>query len=189
MAIQAIYSNLIGIALLVVLLPLLLAGAFLTRMAAGPGPLFDRVECAGFQGVPFFRHGFRVTNSVTGHVTGVGAWLTRLRLKGLPQLINLVRGEMALFGPQPTRMVFAERLESLSPIFARRLSVKPGIFGWAQAQGGKSRPSKGDLSAEIQEETLRIAYDLYYLEFGSPLMDLEILGRTLLRPFVTQRSR
>jgi lipopolysaccharide/colanic/teichoic acid biosynthesis glycosyltransferase len=190
MAIQAIYSNLIGITFLVLLSPLLFVGGLLARVAAGPGPLFDKVECAGFQGVPFFRRSFRTVNAITGQPTSVGRWLTRMHLRGLPQLINLVRGEMALFGPQPVRKVFADRLEAV-PIFGRRLSVKPGIVGWAQANAEKNAPrtntTANDLRSEIQEEVARIAYDLYYLQFGSPLMDLEILGRTLFRPFLVRR--
>jgi len=112
-----------------------------------------------------------------------------LRLRGLPQLINVVRGEMGLFGPQPVRAVFANYLDHVSPVFSMRLSLKPGIFGWAQAHGGPSAAGGIPLAGEIQEETLRIAYDLYYLEFGSPLMDLEILGRTLLRPWLPARRR
>ena len=203
MAIQSVYSNVIGLALLAVLAPLLLLIAFAARLSAGPGPLFEKVECAGFQGVPFFRRGFRIQHPDTGEVTGIGRLLGRLRLRGLPQLINVVRGEMGLFGPQPVRAVFAHYLDHLSPVFSRRLSLKPGVFGWAQAHGGWARAHGGwaqahggpsaaagiPLAGEIQEEALRIAYDLYYLEFGSPLMDLEILGRTLLRPWLPARRR
>ncbi|MBV8841452.1 MAG: sugar transferase [Bryobacterales bacterium] len=184
MAVQAVYSNLIGLALLAISFPLLLAAALAARIAAGAGPFFETVECAGFQGVPFYRRGFRLKDANTGNITGVGKMLSRLRLKGLPQLINLVRGEMSLFGPQPVRSVFTERLESVSPVFARRLSVKPGILGWAQAHGGSRPGARGGINTEIQEEAARIGYDLYYLRFGSPWMDLEIVGRTLLRPWL-----
>jgi lipopolysaccharide/colanic/teichoic acid biosynthesis glycosyltransferase len=219
MALQAVYSNLIGLALLVAFSPLLLVAGIVSRLAAGSGPFFELVECAGFQGIPFHRRRFQTKHALTGEVTGPGRLLMRLRLTGLPQLINLVRGEMALFGPQPVRLVFSERLDHLCPLFSRRLCVKPGIFGWAQAQSrrksaGESaqaagrrfkRPgvkqmrnsgqvaapgesvvrefSEGLMSSQLQEEHTRISYDLYYLKFGSPLMDLEILGRTLIAPF------
>jgi lipopolysaccharide/colanic/teichoic acid biosynthesis glycosyltransferase len=104
-------------------------------------------------------------------------------------LINLVRGEMALFGPQPVRAAFAEYLDRLTPVFSRRLSVKPGIFGWAQSHCGPVPTDDCAIAGQVQNETLRIGYDLYYLEYGSPLMDLEILARTLLRPFLASRSR
>lgn len=188
MAVQAIYSNLIGLALVVGLSPLLLLVGAAARVSAGSGPFFERIECAGFQGVPFFRRAFRVRHAATGESTVFGKLLTRLRLAGLPQLINLVRGEMTLFGPQPVRLAFAEYLDRLSPVFSRRLLVKPGIFGWAQAHGGGAGATRRGFASRIQEERLRIAYDLYYLEFGSPWMDLEILGRTLLRPVLASRS-
>lgn len=189
MAVQSIYTNLIGLLLIAALWPLLLIAGLAARLAAGPGPLFERVECAGFQGIPFFRRGFRIKHAATGEWTRVGRLLTSLRLRGLPQLINLVRGEMGLFGPQPVRAVFAGYLDRVSPVFSRRLSVKPGIFGWAQAHGGPATAGMKPLASEIQEEGLRIAYDLYYLEFGSPLMDLEILTRTLFRPILGPRAR
>ncbi|HLH43826.1 MAG TPA: sugar transferase [Bryobacteraceae bacterium] len=179
MALQAIYSNLIGLALLAALSPILILAAVASRLAAGPGALFERVECAGFQGVPFYRRRFRVTHATTGRPTRIGEILTRWRLAGLPQLINLVRGEMALFGPQPVRLEFSEYLDRLCPLFSRRLSVKPGIFGWAQANS-RSDPPGGSPGLSLQEEHRRLSYDLYYLYLGSPLMDLEILLRTAL---------
>jgi lipopolysaccharide/colanic/teichoic acid biosynthesis glycosyltransferase len=179
MALQAVYSNVIGLALLVALSPILLAAGIASRLAAGPGPLFEEVECAGFQGIPFRRRRFRVTYAASGELTRIGATLTRWRLAGLPQLINLVRGEMALFGPQPVRLAFSEYLDRLSPVFSRRLSVKPGIFGWAQANS-RLNPGSRSTSLPLQEEHQRLSYDLYYLDFGSPLMDLEILLRTAL---------
>jgi lipopolysaccharide/colanic/teichoic acid biosynthesis glycosyltransferase len=180
MAIQAIYSNLIGLALLIGLSPVLVVLAVLSRAAAGSGPFFEEVECAGFQGIPFSRRRFRVSNA-NGETTGIGAFLMRLRLTGLPQLINLVRGEMALFGPQPVRLIFSRYLDQLCPVFSRRLSVKPGIFGWAQAnsRNRSHAPEDESLASFLQEEHQRISYDLYYLNFGSPLMDLEILVRSV----------
>jgi lipopolysaccharide/colanic/teichoic acid biosynthesis glycosyltransferase len=183
MALQAVYSNLIGLVLLAAFSPVLVVAGMVSRLAAGPGPLFEQVECAGFQGIPFHRRRFRTRHALTGEVTGPGRLLMRLRLTGLPQLINLVRGEMALFGPQPVRLVFSGRLDRFSPVFSRRLCVKPGVFGWAQAHSRWKSPAEGLMSSQLQEEHARIGYDLYYLKFGSPLMDLEILGRTLMAPF------
>jgi lipopolysaccharide/colanic/teichoic acid biosynthesis glycosyltransferase len=182
MAVQAVYSNLIGLMLLVAVSPLLVVVGLAARIAAGPGPVFEKVECSGFQGIPFFRRRFRTQHVSSGEFTAIGRLLIKLRLTGLPQLINLVRGEMALVGPQPVRTVFAEYLDRLSPLYSRRLLVKPGIFGWAQANGGRDPAPPGSFAENLQEEHLRIAYDLYYLQFGSPLLDLEILGRTLLGP-------
>jgi lipopolysaccharide/colanic/teichoic acid biosynthesis glycosyltransferase len=171
MALQAIYSNLSGLVLLVGLSPLLVVLGIAARLAAGPGPVFESVVCAGFQKTPFSRRRFRIHRALTGEKTGIGKLLSGLRLTDLPQLINLVRGEMGLFGPEPVRMEFANYLEELSSIYSHRFSMKPGVFGWAQAKAGRGQ----------QDESERIGYDLYYLEYGSPFVDLEILFYTLAR--------
>lgn len=172
MAFQAIYSNLSGLILLVGLSPVLVVLGLASRLAAGSGPVFENVECAGFQRIPFLRRRFRI-HRANGQKTGIGKLISGLRLTNLPQVINLVRGEMGLFGPQPVRTEFAEYLEELSPVFSHRFSLKPGIFGWAQANAGRS--------GAVQEESVRIGYDLYYLESGSPFLDCEILLRALAR--------
>jgi lipopolysaccharide/colanic/teichoic acid biosynthesis glycosyltransferase len=176
MALQAIYSNLSGLILLVGLSPVLVLLGLAARLAAGSGPVFESVACAGFQKIPFGRRRFRIHHAVTGDTTGIGKVISRLRLTNLPQVINLVRGEIGLFGPEPVRVEFATYLEELSPIYSHRFSMKPGVFGWAQANAGRGEPSR-----PVQEESVRIGYDLYYLEYGSPFVDLEILLRTLAR--------
>lgn len=176
MALQAIYSNLIGLILLVGLSPVLVLLGLAARLAAGPGPVFESVDCTGFQKIPFGRRRFRIHHAVTGNTTGIGKVISSLRLTNLPQVINLVRGEIGLFGPEPVRIEFATYLEELSPIYSHRFSMKPGVFGWAQANAGRGEPS-----GPVQEESVRIGYDLYYLEYGSPFVDLEILLRTLAR--------
>ena len=171
MALQAIYSNLSGLVLLVGLSPVLVVLGIAARLAAGPGPVFESVVCAGFQKIPFSRRRFRIHRDSTGEKTGIGSLISGLRLTNLPQLINLVRGEMGLFGPEPIRVEFADYLEGLSSIYSHRFSMKPGVFGWAQANAGRGK----------QEESIRIGYDLYYLEYGSPFVDFEILLRTFAR--------
>jgi lipopolysaccharide/colanic/teichoic acid biosynthesis glycosyltransferase len=96
-----------------------------------------------------------------------------LRLTNLPRLINVVRGEMALFGPRPVRSVFADRLCELMPAYVFRFTVKPGIFGWSQAHFAET--------GGVPEEGLSLEYDFYYIRQESPSLDLDILLRTLLR--------
>jgi lipopolysaccharide/colanic/teichoic acid biosynthesis glycosyltransferase len=176
MSLQATYSNLVGLAFLVTLSPLLVALAVLSRIAAGPGPMLDRVECAGFQGIPFQRLYFR-TRSQTGELSWAGKIISTLRLTGLPQLINLVRGEMAMFGPAPARAIFSGHLSKTIPPYSHRLSMRPGVLGWAQVH---QRVQQG-----LREEVLQLEYDLYYIKQCSPSLDFEILLRTLLRvPYV-----
>jgi len=185
MAFQAIYSNLIGLVLLVGLSPVLVVLGLAARLAAGPGPVFGSVVCAGFQRIPFSRRHFRIHHAASGKKTAIGKLISALRLTNLPQVINLVRGEMGLFGPEPVRAEFAEYLEALSPVYSIRFSMKPGVFGWAQANAGRGEPAhesaRAPLAGSLEEENVRIGYDLYYLEYGSPLVDLEILLRALMR--------
>jgi lipopolysaccharide/colanic/teichoic acid biosynthesis glycosyltransferase len=99
--------------------------------------------------------------------------IARLRLTCLPQLINVFRGEMTLFGPRPVRSVFAERLHRLIPAYVHRFTVKPGIFGWAQAHFAET--------GGVPEEALSLEYDFYYIRQESPSLDLDILLRSVFR--------
>jgi lipopolysaccharide/colanic/teichoic acid biosynthesis glycosyltransferase len=169
-AFQAVYTNLIGLLLLILLSPLLGLTGLMVAIFSGPGPMLDTTECSGFYNIPFQLLSFRTTRKDgTGGLTRVGSLISRLHLVRLPQLVNIVRGEMALFGPRPVRHVFTQRLTGIMPFYSMRLFVKPGLLGWAKVQMPQSaRPN--DL-AEIE-------YDLYYVKEGSLALDLEILARS-----------
>ena len=169
LAVQAIYTNIIGLALLIVLAPLLL-GITLAILATDGRPVMEVEECSGFQDIPFLRLRFRTYKKGTGERSWIGGWLVRLRLNNLPLLFNVVRGEMALFGPQPIRSAFTQRMSEMLPFYPMRLAVKPGVFGWDPPQA----------SGPV-DELSRIEYDLYYIKYGSPQLDLELLSRILFR--------
>jgi lipopolysaccharide/colanic/teichoic acid biosynthesis glycosyltransferase len=155
------------------LAPLLIIVSLAVAVFSGPGPVLERIECAGFRYIPFGLLRFR-TRPLDGSdaMTRVGRILSRLRLVNLPQLINVVRGEMALVGPHPVRREFAYYLTDLMPFYSHRFSVKPGILGWAQMHVPKTiMPAS---------ECLRIEYDLYYIKEGSPWLDAQILISILL---------
>jgi lipopolysaccharide/colanic/teichoic acid biosynthesis glycosyltransferase len=173
MAVQAIYTNVIGLGSLLVLSPLLtLLAASIVLFGAG-GPVLEHTECLGFQMIPFdlLRFGTRRRD---GRPHGIGKTLSALHLAFLPRLINVVRGEMAFFGPPPVRVEFAQRLGRLIPVYAHRFTVKPGILGWSQMNLG--------ISVGTPDEALRLEYDLYYVKQNSVSLDLEILLRTLFPP-------
>ena len=104
-------------------------------------------------------------------ITRVGAWLRRFRLDELPQLVNMLRGEMNLVGPRPHPMVnqriFVERIA----YYGLRSTVRPGITGWAQVRHGYAN--------NIEEETRKMRYDLYYIKNRSLPLDARILLETV----------
>ena len=105
--------------------------------------------------------------------TGIGGMLRRFNLDELPQLLNVLRGEMSLVGPRPERPVFVEDFRRRIPGYMLRHKVKAGMTGWAQVNGWR-----GDTSLEK-----RIEYDLYYIERWSLFFDVKILVQTLYRGF------
>jgi lipopolysaccharide/colanic/teichoic acid biosynthesis glycosyltransferase len=171
MALQAIYTNLIGLFFLLALTPLMVLIGIPVALFSGRGPIVESVPCLGFQKIPFLLLRFR-TRRLDGTPTGIGRLISRLHLVNLPQLVNVVRGEMALFGPRPVRHAFAIRLTELMPFYSHRFSVKPGILGWAQMHVADGSALPG--------EAQQIEYDLYYVKEGSPLLDCEIFLRMLL---------
>lgn len=175
MAIQAVYTNLVGLSLLVALSPVMLLTALAVALSSGKGPVIEAVECSGFHGIPFLRYRFRVLKTDgSGRYTSIGTLLRRTRLHALPQLFNIVRGEMVLFGPRPVRTAMAARLAELMPFYALRFSVKPGITGWAQA----NLPGPSQEHSELEW----LEYDLYYIKHVSFWMDLDILLQWILGP-------
>ena len=161
---------------LVVASPFLAAAALAIKLDGG-GPVLYRQQRVGKDGREFEL--VKLRTMVVGaerqgagwavdhgdpRITRVGSWLRRLSLDEVPQLWNVVRGEMSLVGPRPT---LAYQVEQYTPHQRRRLDVRPGITGWAQVQGRASLP---------WEE--RIELDVWYVDHRSPLLDLKILART-----------
>jgi lipopolysaccharide/colanic/teichoic acid biosynthesis glycosyltransferase len=171
MAIQAVYNDLMGLLLLILFSPVLLLTGAVVVLFGGPGQILEKIECLGFQNVPFHLLRFRTRNSRTGARTVTGELIARLHLVNLPQLINIMRGEVVFFGPRPVRKEFAERLGELLPFYFYKFSVKPGVLGWAQSNVPRRT---------VPLETLRIEYDFYYIRQGSLALDFEILLRTFL---------
>jgi lipopolysaccharide/colanic/teichoic acid biosynthesis glycosyltransferase len=171
LAFQAVYKNLFGLGLLILFAPVLILASLLSAVFTG-GSAMEHIECSGLQRIPFQMFRFRTTRP-GGAPSWIGNLIARLHLTNLPQLLNVFRGEMALFGPRPVRCVFADRLLDLMPAYVYRFTVKPGIFGWSQAHF----PETGGVS----EEALSLEYDFYYIRQESPSLDLDILIRTLLR--------
>lgn len=111
-------------------------------------------------------------------VTGIGRLLRRSHLDELPQLMNVLRGEMSLVGPRPEQPEFVDRLEEVLPFYQRRHLMKPGITGWAQVRCGYAGSDIGS--------AWKLSHDLYYLKHRSIAFDLAILAETL-RTLVADR--
>jgi exopolysaccharide biosynthesis polyprenyl glycosylphosphotransferase len=111
-------------------------------------------------------------------ITGIGRVLRRTHLDELPQLVNVLRGEMSLVGPRPEQPEFVDRLEEVVPFYQRRHLVKPGITGWAQVRCGYAGSDIGS--------AWKLSHDLFYLKHRSMAFDLSILGETL-RTLVADR--
>jgi lipopolysaccharide/colanic/teichoic acid biosynthesis glycosyltransferase len=155
------------LALLIVLAPLIAILSLAVFLFSDRGDILEAVECSGFQNIPFLLLRFRTRHATNGTPTAIGELLWRFHLASLPQLFNVVRGEMALFGPRPVHTAFTQRLKEILPFYAMRLSVKPGLVSWAPA--------------DRTDELARLEYDLYYIKHGSPQLDLEILLSLLSR--------
>jgi len=104
-------------------------------------------------------------------ITRVGSILRRLRIDELPQLLNVITGDMSLIGPRPERQCFAEELEERIPFYRYRTAVKPGITGWAQVNA--------EYAVSEEEHREKLEYDLYYLKNQGPWLDLRILAKTV----------
>ena len=104
-------------------------------------------------------------------ITRVGLWLRRLRLDELPQLINVLNGDMSLIGPRPERPEFEQELEARIPHYRKRHWMRPGLSGWAQVCA--------PYAASVEDSALKLSYDLYYLKNFSTWLDLLILFRTI----------
>jgi len=165
--------------------PLMLAIALAIRLTSR-GPVLLRQERMGLDGRAFTMLKFRTmrvdaeteTGPVWTHAddprrTPIGAWLRRFSLDELPQLMNVLRGEMSLVGPRPERPVFVEEFRRRLPGYMLRHKVKAGMTGWAQINGWR-----GNTSLEK-----RLEYDLYYIERWSLAFDLKILLQTFWRGF------
>jgi len=157
---QSAYSLVLGLAALVLMLPVMTAVALMVKLTSG-GPLLQRERCAGLNGAPFSVLKFRST----------AKWLRRLHLDGLPQLFNVMRGDMAMVGPRPERPEFAAVLEEEIPYYRQRLCVKPGITGWAQIN------EKG--SGEVEDTIQKLEFDRYYIKNLSPALDVYIMFHAL----------
>ena len=167
---------------LVLLSPLILMISILIKIESR-GPIFYRQKRVGENGKVFKLIKFRsmVVNAETNgpvwaeandkRITRVGRWIRKWRLDEIPQMFNVLKGDMSFVGPRPERPYFVETLRREIPYYDRRFSVKPGITGWAQI--------KYQYGASKEDALEKLKYDLYYIKNLSPLFDLLIIFETI----------
>ncbi len=155
-----------------VLIPLLPIVSVAIWFDAGR-PIFYRQERVGLHGRRFWIYKFRTMEN-GDDVTRTGRFLRRTHIDELPQLWNILKGEMSMVGPRPERPEYVERFEKEIPNYALRHSVKPGLAGLAIVQKG--------YETTAEDALVKLPYDLYYVEHQSLTFDLSILLKTLLRP-------
>jgi lipopolysaccharide/colanic/teichoic acid biosynthesis glycosyltransferase len=181
-SVKIVLERFLSAFLLVALLPFFLLVAIAVK-ATSPGPVFYGQTRLGYRGQSFVLWKFRSMrqDAEAGgprwathgdpRITSFGTFLRKTRIDELPQLWNIIRGEMSLIGPRPERPEFYRQLEEKVPLFRFRLLMRPGITGWAQVMGG--------YAATLEQTKRKLGYDLFYLQRMSPRMDVIIALRTL----------
>jgi lipopolysaccharide/colanic/teichoic acid biosynthesis glycosyltransferase len=163
-------------------LPLLLITALALTLQGG-GPLLYRQERVGLHGVPFtivkFRSmrvdaekdGPRWAASNDSRVTPIGSFIRRTRIDELPQIFNVLKGDMSIVGPRPERPIFVQTLAEKISYYQERHLAKPGITGWAQINY--------PYGATEEDAKMKLAYDLYYIKNRNIFLDVVIIIQTL----------
>ncbi len=170
-----------GTTLLIILFPVILVAGLAVLIGSGR-PIVYTQERVGRRGRPFVMYKFRSMRPDAERETGpvwavardprrtrIGAFLRKHNLDELPQLVNVIRGDMSLVGPRPERPFFVKEFEARIPDYQRRHEVRPGMTGWAQVNGLRGNTSIGK----------RTEHDFYYVDHMGLGLDLRILFMTL----------
>ena len=170
--------------------PIMLISAILVKLSS-PGPVIFKQERVGLHNKPFYMYKFRSMAMQTAaeekkgwtvrndpRVTGIGKILRRTSIDELPQLFNILKGDMSLVGPRPERPQFVEKFKEEIPRYMVKHQVRPGLTGWAQVNG-----LRGDSSIKK-----RIEYDIYYIENWTIGFDIKIILMTFFTGFINKNA-
>lgn len=182
-----------GMLALLITLPVLVLIVAFIRLDS-PGPVLFRQRRIGFNGRPFHIYKFRTMTTLEdgavirqtcrndARVTRVGRTLRKLSLDELPQLLNVLRGEMSLVGPRPHALAHDTEYRQAIAHYAARHNVKPGITGWAQVNGWRGPTPQLDLMVR------RVEHDLWYVDHWSIWFDIRIMLLTIIRAGNTENA-
>ncbi len=173
----------ISLFLLTITSPIIILTALAIKLESH-GPIIYKQERVGLKGRKFTVLKFRSmiqdaeknigavwASKIDSRITKVGNFIRKVRIDEIPQMYNVLKGEMSLVGPRPERPIFVEQFAKEIPFYKRRLLVKPGLTGWAQV--------KHKYDEDIEDVKNKLNYDLFYIENISIRMDLKILFRTV----------
>lgn len=179
--IKRVFDIIMAIIIGVMTLPVMAVAAIIVRLES-PGPIMYSQDRVGENGKEFKVHKFRSMRNDAEkdgakwaqvndpRVTKFGNFMRKTRIDELPQLINVLKGEMSFIGPRPERMVFIKELEKEIPYYNLRHMVKPGLTGWAQVMY--------PYGASVEDARRKLEYDLYYIKHHSLYLDLMIMFMT-----------
>lgn len=187
--IRRVIDFIISLLSLVIVIPIILITSIFI-MLESPGNPFYVQSRMGFMGKEFNliklrsmrtdaeKNGAQWADKNDSRITKVGRFIRKTRIDELPQIFNVLKGDMSIIGPRPERQIFVEEFVKYIPDFPKRLEVKPGLTGWAQVNGGYEI---------LPEEKLRL--DLFYIENRRFLLDVKIVLRTIQIIFTGEGAR
>jgi sugar transferase (PEP-CTERM system associated) len=181
--VMRLFDIFVSLTALIVFLPVIIGTALAIKLDS-PGPIFYRQTRVGLRGKPFMLTKFRSmrtdaeadgipqwSGQSDPRVTAVGAFIRKTRIDEIPQIFNVLRGDMKFVGPRPERPYFVEQLAQDVPFYMQRFQVKPGITGWAQLHY--------PYAASADDARDKLEYDLYYIKNYSLMLDIIIILQTV----------
>ncbi len=173
----------LSLAMIILFLPIIIVSAILIKIDS-TGPVLFAQERVGKNKKPYMLYKFRSmvedaekqsgpvwASDNDKRITRIGSIIRKWRIDEIPQLWNVLKGDMSFVGPRPEREFFVNQLEEIIPYYGERFSVKPGITGWAQVCYG--------YGASVDDAVEKVNYDLFYIKNMSSFMDLMIILRTI----------
>ncbi len=189
-AVKRISDLIFAVAGIIILSPVLLLTAVMVKLSS-PGPVIFKQERIGFNRKKFVMYKFRSmkihndkeekyrwTVKDDPRTTRFGSFIRRTSIDELPQLFNILKGDMSLIGPRPERPYFVKKFREEVPEYMIKHHVRPGMSGWAQVHGWRGNTS-------IKK---RIEFDIYYVENWTLLLDMKIFAMTLVKGFVNKNA-